>query len=171
MRLDKQDLEILSILQKEGNITKVELAKRIGLSVSPCWERVKKLEATGMVSSYHAEVNFGQLIDTVEFFVEIYLESYNNEDCARFEDGIQKEPYVTECYAVAGRVDYLVRVVAHSAGEYQEVMNNLLSRDLGIKSYVSNLITKFVKPYEGYPIKQLLQNTPFVKKKDFETSE
>lgn len=165
-RLDTQDLEILSILQKEGNITKVDLAKRIGLSVSPCWERVKKLEASGLIKSYHATVDFNKLIDTVEFFVEIYLDSYNNQDCDLFENAIKEEPYVTECYALAGRVDYLIRVVAPSTSEYQEIMNKLLSRNLGIKSYVSNLITKFVKPYRGHPVIELLEETPHVKRRD-----
>lgn len=145
MKLDDRDLQILTILQQEGRITKSELAARVSLSAAACWDRLKRLDQAGFIRGYHAEVALEMIAPVSQFLVQVELESHQAADFQRFEDAIQKIPQVTRCLAVGGGVDYFLEVVAGDVHAYQTLIDNILESGIGVKRYFTFVVTKPVK--------------------------
>lgn len=156
MRLDRRDLRILTVLQADGRITQQALAERVALSPSACHERLRRLEAAGLIGRYRAEVALERLIRAPLVFVEITLERHAAEDFRRFERAVQDIPEVVECHALGGGLDYLLKIAAADLAHYQELIDGLLAADLGIDRYFTYAVTKPVKPFAGYPLERLL---------------
>lgn len=154
-RLDAIDLRILAVLQREGRITKLALAERVGLSPSPCWERLRRLEDAGIVTGYHARVAARLLGPTTIAFAEITLSSHRQADFTRFESAIAGVPEIVECWALGGGLDYLLKVVTSDVDAYQRLIDRLLAADLGIDRYFTYIVTKPVKESAGVPIESL----------------
>lgn len=156
MKLDAYDVKILAALQRDGRMTKLKLAREINLSPSPCWERLRRLEAAGMIRGYHAEVDIDQLGPSFMAVVEVMLKSHRTDDFKRFEQTIDVTPEIVECYAIGGGFDYLLRVVAADIQQYQRLIDRLLDADIGIDRYYTYAVTDIVKPFSGYPLLRLL---------------
>jgi Lrp/AsnC family transcriptional regulator of ectoine degradation len=148
MKLDRYDLKILDILSRDGRITKSKLAEAINLSVSPCWERVKRLEKAGVIEGYSARINADVLMPRNPVWVQIELKQHNAESFARFEALVMQTPDVTECVAVGGGVDYLVKFEVFSIDNYQRLIDSWLVSDVGIERYFTYIVTKLVKRSE-----------------------
>jgi DNA-binding Lrp family transcriptional regulator len=146
-KLDRIDIRILAELQKNGNMTNANLASAVGLSASPCLQRVKRLEAAGIISGYGAHINLGKLTSTVTVFTEIMLHDHRREDFVRFEANLRDFDEITECHLVSGGYDYLLKFLVKDIGHYQEVVEKLLDRNIGIEKYFSYIVirTPFVK--------------------------
>ncbi|GAB2802773.1 Lrp/AsnC family transcriptional regulator [Halomonas shantousis] len=145
MKLDRYDLKILEILAKDGRITKSRLAEAINLSVSPCWERVRRLEKAGIIEGYGARIDSRLLVKRTPVWMQIELKAHNAESFSRFERAMRDTPEVTECVAVGGGVDYLVKVEADSIDAYQRLIDAWLVSELGIERYFTYIVTKTVK--------------------------
>ncbi len=145
LKLDRFDLKILDILGRDGRITKSKLAEAINLSISPCWERVKRLEQAGVIEGYTARINPDVLVPRNTVWVQIELKAHNAESFTRFEALVQETPEATECVAVGGGVDYLVKFEARSIDSYQRLMDRWLVSDAGIERYFTYIVTKTVK--------------------------
>ncbi|MBW6389865.1 MULTISPECIES: Lrp/AsnC family transcriptional regulator [Halomonadaceae] len=145
MKLDRYDLKILEILSRDGRITKSRLAEAINLSVSPCWERVRRLEKAGIIEGYSARLNPQALVKRTPVWVQIELKQHNAESFACFEALVHETPEVTECVAVGGGVDYLLKVEADSVDAYQRLIDDWLTSDAGIERYFTYIVTKTVK--------------------------
>lgn len=145
MKLDGFDLKILQVLQEEGRITKLKLGERIGLSPSPCHERVKRLERCGYILGYRALVDLDRLLPTTTIFVEITLDKHHARDFEVFEAAIQDVPEIVECFAIGGGIDYLIKVIARDLEHYQSLIEELLARDIGIARYFTYVMTKPIK--------------------------
>lgn len=156
MKLDKFDLKILAALQGDGRMPTSRLAQQVGLSSSPTWERVRRLEESGVVRGYHADLAAERLGPLSIIVVPVSLENHRDQDFRRFEQAIAKIPEVVECWAVGGGVDYVLRFMTPSIGAYQALIEKLLQADLGIQRYWSYIVTKPVKPFSGVPIARLL---------------
>jgi Lrp/AsnC family transcriptional regulator of ectoine degradation len=100
MRLDVRDLDILQVLSSEGRITKAALAERVGLSPTPCWERLKKLEKAGVIESYRANINLRKLGPHVTIFVAAELNDHTAASFQTFEAAMQRYDEVTACWAL-----------------------------------------------------------------------
>ncbi|KAA0012740.1 Lrp/AsnC family transcriptional regulator [Billgrantia pellis] len=151
MKLDRYDLKILEILSRDGRITKSKLAEAINLSVSPCWERVRRLERAGIIQGYSARINPNALVKRTPVWVQIELKQHNAESFARFESLVRERPEVTECVAVGGGVDYLMKVEADSVDAYQRLIDEWLASEAGIERYFTYIVTKTVKsPAHGF---------------------
>ncbi|WP_404439114.1 Lrp/AsnC family transcriptional regulator [Stutzerimonas chloritidismutans] len=148
-KLDRYDLKILRILSEDGRITKSALAEAINLSVTPAWERVRKLEAAGLVRGYRALIDWGALFRTQQVLVEISLARHTAQDMRRFEQRLADAPEVAFCYATGGGVDYIAMIRAHDIDHYQRFIDTLLLEDLGIERYYTYIVTKRVKHDEG----------------------
>jgi DNA-binding Lrp family transcriptional regulator len=155
-RLDRLDLKILATLQEAGRITNLELADTIGLSATPCLQRVRRLEAAGYIRGYGAALAIDRLCATIMVFTEITLRHHRREDFLRFERAIQAVPHILDAYLVSGGYDYLVQFIAKDILDYQSVVESLLDRDLGIEKYFSYVAIKQVKRSAGYPIAVLM---------------
>ncbi|MGB0505037.1 MAG: Lrp/AsnC family transcriptional regulator [Pikeienuella sp.] len=154
-KLDRIDINILSTLQEQGNITNVNLAEAVGLSPSPCLQRVKRLEKAGYIQNYRAVLNLKKLAEHVIVFTEITLADHRRKDFIKFENAIHKHDNVIECHLLSGGYDYLLKFVARGVSQYQEIMENLLDRNLGIDKYFSYIVIKPVVEKHSVPIQEL----------------
>ncbi len=156
MKLDKFDVRILSTLQQQGRLANARLADVVGLSSSATWERVQRLERNGFIRGYHADIAIGRIPEVAQVVVPVVLSKHRANDFRRFEQAVSEVDEVAECLAVGGGVDYVLRFVVADAGRYQELMDQLLSADIGIERYWSYVVTKPVKPFAGFPLERLL---------------
>lgn len=157
MRLDDRDIKILTILQGDGRITKQALADRVHLSHSACLERLHRLEEAGYVRAYRAEIALEQITPCVAVYVEVTLARHQAADFQTFEEAIADVAEIVSCDAIGGGIDYLMKVAATDIAHYQELMDGLLERDIGIGTYFTYIVTKPVKAQAPLPIKELLQ--------------
>ncbi|MFD1156261.1 Lrp/AsnC family transcriptional regulator [Roseovarius aestuarii] len=157
-KLDRIDINILSQLQKNGKLTNVTLADVVGLSPSPCLQRVKRLEKAGYIDRYAALINLKKLSDHVVVFTEVTLADHRHNDFVKFEADIRKHPHVMECHLVSGGYDYLLKFVARSVPQYQEIMETILQRNIGVDKYFSYVVIKSVVPFNVVPLDRILDH-------------
>jgi len=158
-RLDERDIKILSILQREGRLSKTALAERVNLSSTPCWERLRRLEQAGIIESYGANISLKAFGPVTIVFVEVSIENHRAEDFQRFERAIIRVPQIVECWAVGGGIDYLCKVVVRHLADYQELIDALLDKQVGIQRYFSYVVTAPVKN-EPMPVQLLARPSP-----------
>lgn len=154
-KLDRIDLKILGQLQKNGRVTNVDLADAVGLSPSPCLMRVKRLEKAGYIIGYGAQIQLQKLGNTLMVFTEVTLSDHRRDDFSRFEAAIRGVDEIIECHLVSGGYDYLLKFITQGVNHYQEIIEELLERNIGIEKYFSYIVIKspFIKNY--YPIESL----------------
>ena len=126
--LDRLDRKILDALQRQGRITMTELGEQIGLSTSPCAERVRRLERQGVITGYHARVNPQAIGRTLLVFVEITLTSKSGEVFEAVRREMLYLPEVMECHLVSGSFDYLVKARLHAMSEYRDLLGSILKK-------------------------------------------
>jgi len=127
-KLDKIDLKILKILQDNSKITNLDLSKKIGLSPAPTLERVKKLEQTEVITSYHAEVNPQSIGLSVKTFVLVSLAWHKENALDSFIAKITKIDEITECYIITGEADFLMKIVCEDIPTYEKLLFKTLSQ-------------------------------------------
>ena len=145
MRLDARDLDILQVLSSEGRITKAALAERVGLSPTPCWERLKKLEKAGVIASYRANINLRKLGPHVTIFVAAELNDHTAASFQTFEAAMQRYDEVTACWALGGGFDYILQIVTRDIDAYQRLIDAMLDARIGLARYFTYVVTKPVK--------------------------
>lgn len=121
-KLDKVDLKILKLLQENSKITNLELSKRIGLSPAPTLERVKKLEASGHIVSYHALVNTQLLGLNFKTFVFVNLDYHTPNAMNSFIEKMKNIPEVTACYLITGEADLMLQVICSDLIAYEQII-------------------------------------------------
>ena len=148
MKLDAIDIRILEAVQGDGRITKLALAQKVGLSPTPCWLRLRKLEKAGIIIGYHAHLAARRLAPLASVMVEITLANHRQLDFDRFERAVAAIPEITCCWSVGGGIDYILKIVAADIDSYQRLIDGLLDRELGIERYFTYIVTKTVKETE-----------------------
>lgn len=156
-KLDRIDIAILARLQADGRITNAALADAVGLSPSPCLQRVKRLEAAGYIAGYGARIALARLAETVTVFAEVTLSDHRREDFIRFEAELATVEELLECHMVSGGYDYLLRFIARNIAHYQQVMEALLDRRIGIEKYFSYIVIKSPILRQAAPLQKLLR--------------
>lgn len=155
-KLDAIDLRILIEIQREGRITKLALAERVGLSPTPCWTRLRRLEEAGIVAGYHARVALRQLVPIAVVFMEVTLGAHRQADFERFERAVKDIPAILSCWSIGGGIDYLLKVVARDIDAYQRLVDRLLEREIGIDRYFTYIVTKTIKDDPVMPVDTLV---------------
>lgn len=155
-KLDPIDLKILDAIQRDGRITKLALADKVGLSPTPCWVRLRKLEKAGIVSGYHASIAMRAVAPVATVLMEVTLASHRQADFDRFERVIRDIPEIVACWSVGGGVDYVLKVMARDIDAYQRLVDALLEREIGIDRYFTYIVTKTVKDETVLPVADLL---------------
>lgn len=102
LKLDAVDLRILEAVQENARITKIALAEKVGLSPTPCWLRLRKLEEAGVVTGYHARIAFRKIAPIAHIMVQITLGNHRQSDFDRFERAITVIPEIVSCWSVGG---------------------------------------------------------------------
>jgi DNA-binding Lrp family transcriptional regulator len=148
--LDRIDVKILAALQRDGRSTIQKLAQAVGLSPRASLERVRRLEAAGIVSGYQAQIELAQLSRPVNVFAEIMLEKQAHQ--GRFEQRLGKIEEVVECWEVSGNIDYIARFVCADLAAYEELTSALIDDEtLGVARIVSHVALRPIRRFAGYP--------------------
>lgn len=158
-KLDDRDLKMLAILRADGRISKAELAKRINLSAAPSWERLKRLERTGVIAGYRAEVALKKIAPHITVLMAAELESHRSEDFRRFERSIDGFEEIVACWAVGGGFDYILQIVTRDIDSYQRLVDRLLEMRIGLARYFTYVVTRQVKDSPVLPLDLLLGRT------------
>ena len=151
-QLDSIDWRILGLLQADARMSNVELAKAVGLSPSPCLNRVNKLEESGVISRYVTLLDPLKLGLTVSVFVQVSLERQIETALETFEQSIRVRPEVMECYLMTGDADYLLRIVVPDLPSFERFMLDHLTKIPGIASIKSSFALKQVKYQTALPL-------------------
>lgn len=150
--LDKTDLQILRILQKNSRLTTKELASQVNLSTTPVFERLKRLEANGYIKKYIAVLDAEKLNQGFVVFCSVKLRRLNRDIATEFTRIIQDIPEVTECYNISGSYDYLLKIHAPNMKYYQEFIINVLGTIESLGSLMSTFVMSEVKHEYGIHI-------------------
>ncbi len=137
--LDRLDRKILTVLQADGRISMKDLAETVGLTITPCIERVKRLERDGVIMGYYARLNPTLLGSALLVFVEISLGNKSGNMFEQFRREVLRIPEVLECHLVSGDFDYLIKARIREIGEYRRLLGDILLQLPGAaqsKSYV-----------------------------------
>jgi Lrp/AsnC family transcriptional regulator of ectoine degradation len=153
--LDRIDLKIIMALSRDGRMTKLQLAEEVGLSATPCWERMKKLEKKGVIKGYHAALNLNKIIHVSYFRVEVSIKNYSTSKANEFEKLIYDIPEVIECEAVLGDIDYLLKVVSPELEGYQKTIDFLLGNSSLYIKHKTIPVSKTVKEISHLNISDL----------------
>ena len=145
MKIDETSRRILNILQERGSITNAELAGIIGLAPATVFERVKKLEKSGIISNYVALVEPQMVGKAVIAFVFITMNDYTQATIQHLSEEISRMPEVLECYRVSGDRDYLLKVVADDIPGYDAFVFNKLARLQKVGKFSSMFVLSTVK--------------------------
>ncbi len=155
-RLDAIDLRILDAIQRDGRITKLALAEKVGLSPTPCWVRLARLEKAGLIAGYHARLDLRAVAPIASVLMEVTLGSHRQSDFDRFERAVRSLPEIVTCWAVGGGIDYMLRIAARDIDAYQRFVDSLLGREIGIDRYFTYIITRTVKDEAALPVLDLI---------------
>ena len=152
MELDKTDLQILKILQQNGRITNLQLSNEIGLSPAPTLERVRKLENSGYILSYHALVDEEKLGLGIKTFIQVSLDFHKNNTIQIFLDEIQEIKEITECHHVTGQCDFLLKVYVKDIKSYEQLIMQKISRITVVKTFQTMIIMSTNKKEPTVPL-------------------
>lgn len=150
--LDKTDKKILDILQENGRITNLQLSQEIGLSPAPTLERVRKLEKTGFIESYHARLNPAKLGLGLRVIIQVSLIRQIENAMQKFVDQIEEMDEVIECSQVTGDFDYHIKVLVKDISEFDRLVNTKLSKIEEIGQMRSSVILSTLKDSTHLPI-------------------
>jgi DNA-binding Lrp family transcriptional regulator len=152
MKLDGTDRKILDILQSNSNITNAQLAQEIGLSPAPTLERVKKLEQSGIIKSYHALIDHASVGLGVSTFVMVSLKGHNKENIDRFMNSISAIPEIVECHHVTGQADFILKIICADIPAYQKLMLEKVSNIEVVDNMQSMVILSTFKDSKVVPL-------------------
>lgn len=152
MKIDKTDKKILEILQRNAKITNAKLSEEIGLSPAPTLERVRKLEAKGIISGYNAKLDMSKIGLGVSTFVMVTLKGHNKKNLVSFLDKIKDVNNVIECHHITGSADFILKVVSQNIESYQELMLETVSEIEVTDSLQSMVILSTFKDSKVMPI-------------------
>ncbi|MCY7295128.1 leucine-responsive transcriptional regulator Lrp [Alteromonas sp. a30] len=143
--LDRLDRSILHELQQDGRISNVELARKIGLSPTPCLERVRRLEKQGYISGYHATVNPEKVGAAMLVFVEITLMKTSVDMFEEFSTAVKELDDIQECHLVSGNFDYLLKARVADMSSYRKLLGDVLLRLPGVSESRTYVVMEEVK--------------------------
>ncbi len=142
MTLNPVDLKIVSALESDARMSFAALAEQVGLSKTPCWKRVKALEAAGLIRGYTTTLDPAQLGFGLEAFVQV---SIDFELSDAFEEAVRKNPLIWRCHATTGDADYLLHILAVDMVALDRQLRQELSRLPGVRRTVTSMSTREIK--------------------------
>jgi len=143
--------KILNALQNNGRMSNVELAQQVGLSESPCFRRVRQLEENGTISGYSANLDQRKLGLQVTAFVQVDLDQCSEKETEGFREAVRAEDYITECYAMSGNYDYLLKVVARNIDHFGEITMKRILKFPGVRNIESSFNLLEIKNCRALP--------------------
>lgn len=156
--MDRLDRKILRLLQEDSTLAVADIAKRVGLSTTPCWRRIQKLEEEGVIRRRVALLDQSKINVAVTVFVAIRTNSHSHEWLARFSEVIAEFPEVVEFYRMSGDVDYMLRVVVPDIAAYDGFYQRLIKK-IEIRDVSSSFAMEQIKYTTEMPLDYMILDT------------
>ncbi|WP_321337753.1 Lrp/AsnC family transcriptional regulator [uncultured Cohaesibacter sp.] len=152
IEMDKVNMEILDQLQRDGRMSNAKLADHLRMSETPCWRRLKKLEESGVIESYQANLNRRKIGLGVMAFVQLRCSDHSQDATCAFQRIIDDSPNILSCHNTTGDDDFLLVIVAKDLDDYSAFVDRVLRKLPGVASIRSNLSLKEMKASSRLPI-------------------
>lgn len=152
--LSQTDIRILAALQQDARITNQTLADELGMSASPCWRKVRKLEDDDVIQGYRAVLDRRKIGLGVMVFIRVSIDSHSEAEARKFEREVIELEDVVACYSIGGDADFLLQVVAGDLDTYADFSMSVIRRLPGIKEMQSMFVLREIKPFVAFPIKK-----------------
>ena len=149
--LDRHDVLLLSELQRDSRQTVQQLATAVGLSSTPCWKRVKEMEAAGIIRGYTALVDREKVGLSLAVLAEVNLTRHNEDDVRRFEHAVAACPQIVSCYSTTGQADYVIKVLVPDIKAYESFLHDTMFKLPGVTHVRSSVVLKEVKAETRLP--------------------
>ncbi len=150
--LDDIDRQLIRLLQEDATLSNAALGEQLCISVTPCWRRRKRLEETGVITGYRAQLDRRRMGYDVLAFVQIKFGGHANDSPDRFEQMVLNQPLVLSCHKITGEADFLLTVVAADLDSYGQFIESVLRKQPGISSIQSSIALREVKAFGKIPI-------------------
>jgi Lrp/AsnC family transcriptional regulator len=154
IKLDTFDLKLLAILQADASLSTAELAERVGLSQSPCWRRIQRLEQAGVIDRRVTLLNRKALGLNAHIFAQVKLSAHGRTHLADFARAIEDIPEVLDCYVLMGEIDFLLRIVTRDVEAYEKLFFEKLSQLPGVQELKSSVALSEIKHTTALPLSQ-----------------
>ncbi|HVJ39150.1 MAG TPA: Lrp/AsnC family transcriptional regulator [Stenotrophomonas sp.] len=151
--LDRTDLRVLALLQREGRLPNSELATRVNLSPSACLRRVQRMETAGVITGYGARLDPLALGLGLQAFVRVQLQKHGQESVAHFAQNVQDWDEVVTCHALTGDMDYLLHVIVRDLEHFSNFLLDRLLNASGVADVNSSFVLRTVKERHGLPLR------------------
>ncbi len=145
MNLGKYDLAILSVLREDARASLQQISERVGLSTTPCWNRIKKMEAEGVIQGYTVRIDPAAVGYSESVIVQVTLDSHTDETLFDFGKQLEQIPEVLEAYLVSGDYDYYIRIAVKDTRDYERLLRESLYRIPGIRHSKSSFVLRTLK--------------------------
>ena len=169
MSVDKFDLAILKVLQEDARASLQTISERVGLSSTPCWARIKRMESEGVIQGYTVRVDPQAIGLSETVIVQVTLESHTDETLYDFGKILEQIPEVMEAYLVSGDYDYYIRIAVKDTRDYERLLRERLYRIPGIRHSKSSFVLRTLKesliPLSAAPAAGLAEEPRKAKKK------
>ena len=150
--LDKQDTAILTLLQRDSSLSMAELAEQVGLSLSPCWRRVKRMKDEGIIKSEVALIDRQAVGLEIDAVANVSLRHQDKDDRETFQTWVAKTPEVVECLSLSGERDYLVRILVPDLASYEHLLTSELLALPCVASVSTSFVLKEIKKTTALPL-------------------
>ena len=152
MKLAKQDVQILKLLQRDATASTASIAEQINVSQSPCWRRINRLEQEGFIKGRVALLDREALGMEVVVFATVNLTSTGRQNLLEFEREIVRYPEVVECYTMTGIWDYMLKIVTLDIRHYEVFVRNTLTANPSVRELHSNMAVTEIKNVTELPL-------------------
>jgi Lrp/AsnC family transcriptional regulator, leucine-responsive regulatory protein len=143
--MDELDRRILRVLQSEARASLQDISAQVGLSSSPCWTRIKRMEELGVIEGYTARLNADALGFSDTVLVQLTLDSHSENTLEKFGETLAQIPEVIEAYLVSGDYDYLLRVVVRDTKDYERLLREKIYKIKGVRHSRSSFVLRTLK--------------------------
>ncbi len=150
--MDKIDYKILAELQKNGRLSSQALAAKVGLSTSPCWRRVRRMEKAGVIAASVAILDADSIGLKVIAFALVSLEDHHPDSVAEFDRMVKDLPEILECYAMSGQHDYQLKVICESIGAYDKLLSSHILRVKAVHTVNTSFVLRTNKSTTALPL-------------------
>lgn len=150
--IDPASIRILQELQRDARQTVQQIAERVGLSSTPCWKRIKEMEAKGIIRGYSALVDRARVGLGLMVVVETNLSQHTEDLVRQFEQAVAATPQIVRCLSTTGQADYILTVVVGGITDYEQFLHGTLFKLPGVTHVRSSIVLKEVKAEVALPI-------------------
>lgn len=157
INLSNKDIAILKLLQQDAGISTGEIARRLNMSQSPCWRRIRRLQEAGVIRKQVALLDSDKLGMDVIVFTSVNLNTHGRQSLEEFELEIEKFPEVLECYTLTGTMDYMLKIITRNIHHYEQFVRNELSQMPHVREIHSNVSVTQIKCTTELPLDTQLQ--------------